>query len=104
MTGSSSQLWLCARSAKFTIIAYYPLRQSGENQPQGTCEGRFSGFWLILGNSDSVPTKNLEPQGTLRLRSGQAPGRTEAPGSLIRLSLGQVNTVVSDSCMDLGSF
>src|ERR1035437_10163071 len=71
MTGSSSQLWLCARSAKFTIIAYYPLRQSGENQPQGTGEGRFSGFWLILGNSDSVPTKNLEPQGTR--------GRTEGP-------------------------
>src|ERR1019366_1645910 len=31
---------------------------------------------------------NLEPQGTLRLRSGQAPGCTEEPGYLIRLSLG----------------
>jgi len=26
-------LWLCARSAKLTIIAYYPLRLPAENQP-----------------------------------------------------------------------
>src|ERR1019366_1937787 len=31
-TGSSSQLWLWARSAKFTIIAYYPPPQWVEKQ------------------------------------------------------------------------
>jgi hypothetical protein len=25
VTGSNAQLWLCARSAKFTIISQYPL-------------------------------------------------------------------------------
>src|ERR1035437_2039355 len=40
----------------------------------------------LLGKLSFSTIENLEPQGTLRLRSGQAPGCTEEPWCFIRLS------------------
>jgi hypothetical protein len=41
MTGSNSQLWLWARSAKLMIIRYYPLLGREEKQPKADPDSRY---------------------------------------------------------------